>query len=103
MSALPDAWCHKHLSLADKTNFLKPQAQEVFSHRHVPDLCLASDLELPELPCAGSTPEVTAKLFITYSSQDFRPSKLHLGNPALRVLLNYSWAFRKPPGTTMPY
>ena len=66
------------MSLAVKTNFLKPQAQEGSSHRHVPDPCLASDLELPELPCAGATPEVTAKLLLVYGSQDFPPGKPHL-------------------------
>ena len=67
------------MSLADKTNFLKPQAQEGSSDRHVPDLRLASDLELPELLCAGATPEVTAELLILYSYLDFAPSKPHLG------------------------
>ena len=44
----------------------------------MPDPCLASDLELPELPCAGATPEVTAELLLVYGSQDFPPSKPHL-------------------------
>ena len=77
-AALPDAWYHRHLSLAGKTNFLRPQAQEGSSHRHVPDPCLASDLEHPELSCAGATPEVTAELLLVYGSQDFPPSKPHL-------------------------
>ena len=41
----------------------------------MPDPCLASDLEVPELPCAGVTPEVTAEMLIMYSSLDFLPSK----------------------------
>ena len=81
-SALPDAWYHRQLSLADKTNFLKPQAQEGSGHRHVPDPRLASDLELPELLCAGAAPEVTAELLILDSYQDFPPSKPHLGTQA---------------------
>ena len=67
---------------SDKTNFLKPQAQEGSSHRHVPDPRLASDLELLELLCAGATPEVTAELLILYSYPDFAPSKPHLGTQA---------------------
>ena len=66
------------MSLADKTNFLRPQAQKGSSHRHVPDPCSASDLELPELPCAGATLEVTAKLLLVSGSQDFPPGKPHL-------------------------
>ena len=46
------------------------------------DSCLASGPELLELPCAGETPEVTAELLILYSSQDFPPSKPHLGTQA---------------------
>ena len=42
----------------------RPQVQECSSHRHVPDLCLASGLELPELPCTGAAPEGTAELLI---------------------------------------
>ena len=68
-----------------------------------PDLCLASDLELPELPCAGATPEVTAKLLLVYGSQDFLPGKPHLGNPAHRFEMNQGWACMKPPGATVPY
>ena len=41
------------------------------------DLCLASGPELPGLP-----PEVTAELLILYGSQDFPPSKPHLGTQA---------------------
>ena len=67
---------------------LRLQAQEGSSHRHVPDPCVASDLELPELPCAGATPEITAKLLTMYSSQYFPPSKPHLGNPVHRFVMN---------------
>ena len=102
MSALPDAWCHKHLSLADKTNFFRPQAQEGSSHRHVPNTCLASDLELPELPCSGATPEVTAELLLVYGSQDFPPGKPHLGNAAHRFVMNQGWACMKSPGVYNP-
>lgn len=34
----------------------------------VPDQCLANDLELPEPPREGATPEVTAKLLIVFNS-----------------------------------
>ena len=46
------------------------------------DLCLASGRELPELPYAGATPEVTAELLILYGSRDFPSSKPHLGTQA---------------------
>ncbi|MXQ99162.1 hypothetical protein E5288_WYG012306 [Bos mutus] len=85
----------RHLSLAVKTNFLKPQAQEGSSYRHVPDLCLTSDLELPELPCAGATPEVTAKLLLVSGSQDFPPGKPHLWDAARAAAVS-------SPGTPEP-
>ncbi|DAA23762.1 TPA: hypothetical protein BOS_12655 [Bos taurus] len=72
--------------LSDGTSLEKrlfySEAQEGSSDRHVPDLRLASDLELPELLCAGATPEVTAELLILYSYPDFAPSKPHLGTQA---------------------
>ncbi|XDB55922.1 hypothetical protein AB1E18_009384 [Capra hircus] len=54
---------------------------------------LATGLELPEPPCAGATPEVTAELLVLYSSQDFPPSKPHLGNPAHSLA---SWNIKGP-------
>ena len=56
---------------------LKPQAQECSSHRHVPDLCLASGLELPELPCEGADPEVTAELLILLQFPGFPSQQAH--------------------------
>ena len=89
--------------MAVKTNFLRPQAQEGSSHRHVPDPHLDSDLELPEHSCSEATPEVTAELLLVYGSQDFPPGKPHLGNPAHRFVMNQGWACRKPPGAMVPY
>ena len=71
----------EHTHTHTHTHF-RSQAQEGSSHSRVPHPCLASHLELPELPCAGATPEVTAKLLILYCSQDFPPSKPHLGTQA---------------------
>ena len=51
----------------------------------MPDPCLASDLVLPELPCAGAAPKVTAGLLLLFGSQDFPPGKPHLGNLVHRV------------------
>lgn len=76
--------CHWLLSV---TNFLKPQVKEDSSHSPVPDSCLASDLEFPELPRAGATPEVTAKLLVVYSSKDFLPAS-HATNHAHGFVIN---------------
>ena len=75
-------WGPKELSWLNTHKPLRPQAQEDSIHSPVIDLCLASGLELLELPCAGATPEVTAELLILYGSQDFPPSKPHLGTQA---------------------
>ena len=81
-------WGPKESSQLSTYTHFRSQAQEGSSHSHVPHPCLASRMELPELPCAGATPEITAELLILYSSQDFPPSKPHVGNPAHRFVMN---------------
>ena len=56
---------------------LKPQAQEWSSYRHVPDLCLASGLQLSDLPWAGAAPEVTAELLILLQFPGFASQQAH--------------------------
>ena len=72
----------RELSRLSTHTHLKPQAQEGSSHRLVPDLCLASGLELSELPCAGAAPEVTAELLILLQLPGFPSQQAH------RVVLN---------------
>ena len=81
-------WGPKELSRLSSHTHLRHQAQEGSSHSHVTHPCLAINRELPELSFAGATPEVTAELLIMYSSQDFLPSKLHLGNTPHRFVMN---------------
>ena len=67
----------RELSRLSTHTHLKPQTQEWSSHRHVPDLCLAIGLELPELPWAGAAPEVTAKLLILLQFPGFPSQQVH--------------------------